>query len=898
MSLPRIKRLRASDIAQIKSSVAITSLQEVVIGLIKNSLDADANNIIVHVSFTHGNCEVEDNGHGIAASDFSEDGALLKQYSTSKWGLQEVHGQSGMFLASICSIAFVTILSRQAGELASSITTHQTKVIAKTPLPQNKIGQLGEQGTKATVRDLFGNMPVRVKQRILLAGGIEMSRQWTSLTHDIVALLLAWPKPITLELFDEHNDRKLKVTRNASPEFDETLPSLHSTSISHMLNILTKASIIEPRSWPSWVPILGSNSTIKVKGAISLDPAATKRFQFISSGIVPVGTSEDSNDIYAEINRAFHDSRFGVIDDVILDEAEMQRRTKDRRFRQDGFTDKQLQGGRKGIDRWPMFCLKLILKTNDRATFPHRRTPELALTLGRVIDLIGAMVTQWLSEHHFRPHKWHSRAERMNVQQSRPSSPVVACSSRNMQSPSLSSIVPVPDPRPRTPLERPLSAHQATTKLGPQRPMGGSARIDVDDSPYFAWIHPVTKVRYLINKQSGALLPFEASNAAYSGDSVTETVLTIVPRKKDLRLEAKASMHEDRPRSAWVQDVTDKWTNPVFTGCEHTIRATNHEHLEDGMGTRQHQRGGTTKASAIGEQYCSRETKIAISDLSSTEVISQLDTKFILIKVPSLQELNSAQSASSTLNTLLAIVDQHAADERIKIEGLLRELCSRVEIVMLQSPLCFDVPTWEATLLETSRDYWARWGFSYSVEAESVSGLENQSSCVKNITISTLPAVIVERCTREPRLLIEMLRAEVSKRAGDNKTFRITQSLPVQPGDQGDRHSWMRHINSCPSGLVEMLNSRACRSAIMFNDHLDLQQCKDLISRLSECALPFQCAHGRPSMVPLMDVGHEGSVMGDVDAFNEYEARPFDLRQMSFAAAYKSWRGLSVEHLS
>ena len=33
--------------------------------------------------------------------------------------------------------------------------------------------------------------------------------------------------------------------------------------------------------------------------------------------------------------------------------------------------------------------------------------------------------------------------------------------------------------------------------------------------------------------------------------------------------------------------------------------------------------------------------------------------------------------------------------------------------------------------------------------------------------------------------------------------------------------------------------------AIMFNDTLTMDQCKALIVRLSETALPFQCAHGR-----------------------------------------------------
>lgn len=37
----------------------------------------------------------------------------------------------------------------------------------------------------------------------------------------------------------------------------------------------------------------------------------------------------------------------------------------------------------------------------------------------------------------------------------------------------------------------------------------------------------------------------------------------------------------------------------------------------------------------------------------------------------------------------------------------------------------------------------------------------------------------------------------------------------------------------------------------MFNDALSLHQCQDLVQNMAQCAFPFQCAHGRPSIVPL-----------------------------------------------
>lgn len=54
-----------------------------------------------------------------------------------------------------------------------------------------------------------------------------------------------------------------------------------------------------------------------------------------------------------------------------------------------------------------------------------------------------------------------------------------------------------------------------------------------------------------------------------------------------------------------------------------------------------------------------------------------------------------------------------------------------------------------------------------------------------------------------------------------------------------------------PRAVRRVLNSKACRGAIMFGDELDDAQCKTLVSDLAECEHPFICAHGRPSVAPL-----------------------------------------------
>lgn len=71
----------------------------------------------------------------------------------------------------------------------------------------------------------------------------------------------------------------------------------------------------------------------------------------------------------------------------------------------------------------------------------------------------------------------------------------------------------------------------------------------------------------------------------------------------------------------------------------------------------------------------------------------------------------------------------------------------------------------------------------------------------------------------------------------------------------------------------------------MFNDTLTLEQCSDLLDRLVRCAFPFQCAHGRPSMVPLVDLGN--NVANMPDAMNE---DGWEDDGLSFGRAFKHWK--------
>uniref|UniRef100_A0A8C7YB27 MutL homolog 3 (E. coli) n=1 Tax=Oryzias sinensis TaxID=183150 RepID=A0A8C7YB27_9TELE len=59
-----------------------------------------------------------------------------------------------------------------------------------------------------------------------------------------------------------------------------------------------------------------------------------------------------------------------------------------------------------------------------------------------------------------------------------------------------------------------------------------------------------------------------------------------------------------------------------------------------------------------------------------------------------------------------------------------------------------------------------------------------------------------------------------------------------------------------PITVLKVLASLACHGAVKFNDTLNRDECHSLVASLSSCQLPFQCAHGRPSIAPLVDIRH------------------------------------------
>ncbi|KAK8025965.1 hpms2-like DNA mismatch repair protein [Apiospora arundinis] len=838
-----IRPLPPDVAAQIKSSITITSLNDAICGLVKNSLDAKATKVVILVDYSRGNCTVEDNGEGILPAEFLDGGGLGKPHCTSRFPPRaDVHGRSGTFLASLAALSLLSITSRhQAHYSQNTVKIHRSDIIARhiPSLPDQKRLASGH-GTRVSVRDLFGSMPVRVKQRAIAAEKGLHSRDLDRLRYVLASLALPWPGPVTISAHDSSRQHGTSIRTNGMLLHDVSDRGSRSHLVSHISRVLYTAGLSEEVSPESWVALKASASGI----------------QFISVGVEPVLSEHNSTVLHDEINKVFSNSSFGDQEDVInLSDTEQDRRSKDRRFKTDGYTNRELKA-RRGVDRWPMFYIMIrpgtsVSPIQDVESFLGEGRQDLETA----IDIVRAVITEFLRKHHFRPTRVKPlQANVAGLCQSGKArvSPQKSDKARSTSAPRTSQ-APNDDTGDAELMDDISSTNNPDTISQPRNYPSEAVSANKDD--YTVWTNPITKQNAVIDSRTGFILP--------SSEHPGKTVGT-----KTLRLSTTNSQPQhtdtDEKTDTWVTELLSRWRNPVFETSEAPIPATSIyfglPSLSNDSRPRNFQSCQCKQDSSL-VGLTSVEGRVSKGALKKAKVIAQVDQKFIFAKVP--LEPDSSPGATNRENppSLLVLIDQHAADERCRVEALMQDYfstgvsgssrCPIARTELLDQVLQFEITAQERTLFERYAPSLKHWGIIYDISPTTSALSRSQSQCQPFLKVTRLPLAIVERCRLEPRLLIDLLRKEVWHFA-EHDTPQQASQRDEEP--EQDLH-WHARFHRCPQGILDMINSRACRSAIMFNDVLPLDDCVGLLSRLADCAMPFQCAHGRPSMVPLIDTG-------------------------------------------
>ena len=981
---PRILPLSEDAISQIHSSKQITSLSGVTLALITNALDANATKVDISVSFVRGSCTVEDNGCGIPSAEFAEDGGLGKMHHTSKAVTEHaLHGSTGTYLASLAALSLISITSRNVEEdLSATLTMYQGRAIARQypSSTANELAAFGTHGTRVAVDDLFGNMPVRVKQRSLNSaqGASTDERSWLELKRAIAALLLAWKSPCSVKLRDrESQSRNITLSGNhstvSSALTERNINTLHGKAVRYDLRdafpVLFQAGLAPLESRPHWIPISASTSKVSCHGLICLDPSPTRLCQFISIGIHPCSSTSGHSALYETVNKLFSNSSFGTIDSHLQLEGE----ERDRSMQPSaGHVQRQTRTS-KSVDRWPMYVLQLSLK--DRGDKLARGQNDHQLE--HVVDVLEATIYQWLSAHHFRPRQNRARkpnalvpdrtgsktrvptvygdvvshgnqstplpferprfdnesatkkrrtastlaeddalSEALHPQQKQVATiehmsrirggkgnvaPLRTSRARSAESStaatgtqfampalepgSLSALYKTTKPNRDSPTKSRSSNVSLSTQEGSSDDFGsisdadllnaagitsqddltdgntaeGSAMSSRDD--VVEWKDPTTKETYMINARTGIAQAIESRSAigvSTSGNlqrrRPVTTSMAMTAAGNPLTINGRASSASATTSHHAIPEFLEDWENPVFARqVEQSIPLASI--LGPGLEASEATRKCCSKNNA-SEYFATSgggtESKLSKANFQHSKVISQIDAKFILCSMP------STDSSSKTL----VLVDQHAASERVILESLLSELyapidassvaarlrtntgcSSAVATIPLEIPLVFELTANESDLLRVQAPLFAQHGILYDLHTTT------QNRTHHTLSARALPPGIAERCKLFPKLLIDLIRSEIWSRVESGKS--IAENLPPSHGEQ----SWLRRLGTCPKLLLDMLNSRACRSAVMFNDVLSVLECANLVERLGKCAFPFMCAHGRVSMVPIGTAG-------------------------------------------
>ncbi|XP_071079978.1 DNA mismatch repair protein Mlh3-like [Haliotis cracherodii] len=266
-----------------------------------------------------------------------------------------------------------------------------------------------------------------------------------------------------------------------------------------------------------------------------------------------------------------------------------------------------------------------------------------------------------------------------------------------------------------------------------------------------------------------------------------------------------------------LEDLFSSWNNPVMEVPQQSCLTAEVAHMS---------RAGTRSFKSL------YPTKFTKTMLKSFQVLGQVDNKFIACV------LKTEEQNTSKAPDLIVLFDQHAAHERVRLEQLTEDIyvnsadvtdCS-IKPSQVSPPRTLTFTEENVRLIKSFRDEFKRIGVTFTINGSSRNSLN----------IHSIPACLVEREANEVR------------RGRESVVMDIVESLIK---DHLEVLKMMGGARSrLPQAIHKVLCSQACHGAIKFGDSLTLSQCRELLESLSECDLPFQCAHGRPSVMPLLSL--------------------------------------------
>lgn len=281
---------------------------------------------------------------------------------------------------------------------------------------------------------------------------------------------------------------------------------------------------------------------------------------------------------------------------------------------------------------------------------------------------------------------------------------------------------------------------------------------------------------------------------ANAGDDVSMNTSFPSGRQEDVRslqvLDVKhlrrSDQDTDTEKPEWLQKVLEEWQNPVFPPVQKPIRSVQAKPLP--------RLENFHSFSGLGLSQCRLEKEM----LHWCDFVAQVDCKFLLF------------SHQGQRETTLLLVDQHAADERVRVEDFLRQHCQQYQRDEVER--CQILP--ERKLLLSAREvdeartqsaWLARWGFEVVIEQAAA---ERKNSAFGQLLVKTVPNLLADRLLVEDRTLQTVIRALLAHAEERETSGQSLREL-----------SWTTTMKHIPEALLDLVNSKACRGEHVLNHH-------------------------------------------------------------------------------
>lgn len=825
-----LNQLSVETRAKLRSSQLLTSLPQVVSELLQNSLDAGASQVDIGVDCEEWTCWVRDNGAGISNAGLtmigkgSEEGRYntSKAYTPASLESVSTFGFRGEALSSMAELCCLEISSRTSRSRESwSVILKGGKPLYSGPSIR---WRRETAGTVVCVRDAFFSLPIRRQSHPSTAKTIDAIKQ------ELEAYALMFPN-VSFTLQDDSKSRESASSKGHVLRVPKTRSIL--AAFRHMYGRALTEHVEE---------INATSGDLKLEGFMSLVGARSKAHQYLYINKHPISFC----DLHRLIDSKFSNSTF--IKHAYDEGGETSLRSSVRR------------SPRKG-EKKPIYVLNLVIPTRliDNCLEPAKSIVQIEHK-NVVTTFLSSVIDSFLIRYGFASGKRGAEEGYDSPPKKR-------------------KVSIVPDSTAKINAAQPPASRKAEPKAVFIHP----GNISEESPPTRVWEDPATGEMFIVNARTGNSYAQHSSHKS-DGPCTANTNRTLrIPRllKKDQDGLCSGPAHDKMPD--WLQEALS--ANNAYATAEPKIPSlplfANQASDDQGYASN-YSKNPSCCAHAFGASYLQSRSSSSENararfhkgDLLKAQVINQVDRKFIACLVDldhsAHRENGKPQEKCTAGGSTLILIDQHAADERVRVERFLREICSGflrhcegtggVEVSELSPAVPILLTRHEASRLATIEEVQSafdRWGIRF----EGLAKLTSESECVGDeasggyvqVFVSAIPAIVGDKL-----LINDELRDLVKGYLG---TLESEGASPLNLSQQkdadnikDDESQWLKALRWCPQELLDLINSKACRGAVMFNDPLSLEQCERLVTHLAATAFPFQCAHGRPSLVPLTHV--------------------------------------------